>query len=47
MKKAYRILAKVIVNTAIKVAGIEANTACRGYSYQPSEPKEVKRLRKF
>lgn len=47
MKKIYRALEKMIANVAIKAASIEANTACRLYSYQPKEPKELKRLRKF
>lgn len=47
MKKIHKTLEKAIVNLAIKVAGIEANTACRLYSYQPKEPKDLKRLRKF
>lgn len=47
MKKIHRTLEKVVANVAMKAAGIEANTACRGYSYQPREPKDLKRLRKF
>lgn len=47
MKKIYRTLEKAIANMAKKAAGIEANTACRFYSYQPKDPKDLKRLRKF
>ena len=47
MKKIHKTLEKVVAKAAIKMAGIEANTACRGYSYQPREPKDLKKLRQF
>lgn len=47
MKKIHRTMEKMIVKVATKAAGIEANTACWFYSYQPKEPKDLKKLRKF
>lgn len=47
MKKIHKTLEKVVVKAAIKVAGIEENTACWLYSYQPKSPKGLKKLRKF
>lgn len=38
---------KAIVKTAKSSAEIEANTACMLFGYQPKEPHEVKKLRKF
>ena len=36
-----------VAGAARKSAGIEANTACPLWGYQPKEPKQVKKLRKF
>lgn len=47
MKKISKILAKAIANAAVKAAGIEANSTCKFFSYQPKEPKDLKKLRKF
>lgn len=47
MKKVHKTLEKVIARAAVKAACIEANTTCNGYSYQPREPKDLKKLRKF
>lgn len=47
MKKVHKILEKAIAKAAVKTACIEANTTCNYYSYQPQEPKDLKRLRKF
>lgn len=38
---------KVIEEIAIKVAIADANTACPCISYQPKQPKSMKKLRKF
>lgn len=38
---------KVIAKIAKKSASIEANTACPLWNYQPKEPDELKKLRKF
>lgn len=38
---------KAIVAMAKKSASIDANTACAFLNYQPKEPQEVKKLRKF
>ncbi len=38
---------RVVVYLAKKSAGMEANTACPFIGYQPTEPKAVKKLRKF
>lgn len=38
---------RIIVNAAIKSASVEANTTCPCYSYQPKEPPQIKKLRKF
>ncbi|MBD5544812.1 MAG: cyclic lactone autoinducer peptide [Roseburia sp.] len=37
------VIAKGAKNTAVK----NANSACALYFYQPKEPKELKKLRKF
>lgn len=38
---------KTIADIAKKSASIEANTACPIMNYQPKEPQNVKKLRKF
>lgn len=38
-----KIVGKVLFNEAKKAA----NTTCPSFNYQPKEPKEVKKLRKF
>lgn len=38
---------KVIEEIAIKVATVDANMACPCISYQPKQPKSMKKLRKF
>lgn len=40
-------LEKTIVRLAEKAAGMEANTACSFFCYQPKEPQKIKELRKF
>lgn len=47
MKKIHKTLEKAVVKAAIKAAGIEENTTCWYYSYQPKSPKGLKKLRKF
>lgn len=42
-KKSKNVLEKI----AIKIAKMDANTACSCITYQPKLPKEVERLRKF
>ena len=49
-KKAYAIAAilkKMIIKTAVFMAILDANQACTFWGYQESEPKSVKKLRKF
>ncbi len=38
---------KAIAAMAKISAGVEANTACACWTYQPKEPQNVKKLRKF
>lgn len=38
---------KVVADVAKKAASIEANSTCVIWGYQPKEPKELKKLRKF
>ncbi len=38
---------KMFEGIAIKVATLDANTACPCISYQPKQPKSMKKLRKF
>ncbi len=47
MQRIEKIVKKVIVNMAKKSASMEANTACPCINFQPKEPQEVKKLRKF
>lgn len=47
MQRITRNVKKAIANMAKKSAVIEANTACPFINYQPKEPQEVKKLRKF
>ncbi len=47
MQKISRTVKKVIVSMAKKSAGVEANTACALLNFQPREPQDVKKLRKF
>lgn len=42
-----RNIKKVIAEIARKSAKVEANTACPLWNYQPKEPDELKKLRKF
>lgn len=36
-----------IAGMARRAAGMEANTTCPLWGYQPKEPQEIKKLRKF
>lgn len=47
MKKITKKIKKSIANMAMKAAGVEANTACPILNFQPKEPQDVKKLRKF
>ncbi len=47
MYKIMNFIKKSIVNIAKKSASLEANTACPLLNYQPKEPQNVKKLRKF
>ena len=47
MKKLTGTVKKTIAFLAKKTASIEANTACPCIGYQPKEPQNVKKLRKF
>ncbi len=38
---------KAIAKVAKMSASVEANTACPCWNYQPKEPQDVKKLRKF
>lgn len=38
---------KAIAKMAKMSASVEANTACPCWNYQPEEPQNVKKLRKF
>lgn len=38
---------KAIAGMAKMAASVEANTACPCWNYQPEEPQDVKKLRKF
>ncbi len=38
---------KALAGMARKAAGMEANTTCPLWGYQPKEPHEVKKLRRF
>lgn len=38
---------RVVAKIAKKSASIEANTACSIWHYQPKEPDEIRKLRKF
>lgn len=40
-------LKKAIAKAAKKSASIEANTTCPLWGFQPKEPAELKKLRKF
>jgi cyclic lactone autoinducer peptide len=40
-------LSKKLVEISIKIATIDANTACPYITYQPQKPDKVKQLRKF
>ena len=46
MKKRKKIFQHAVEKIAIKVAKMDANTACPCISYQPELPKAVKKLRK-
>lgn len=46
MKKE-KLMKSIIEKAAIKIATMDANSACPCISYQPIVPKAVKRLRKF
>lgn len=47
MQRTKRNIKKAIASMAKKSAGMEVNTACPIMNYQPKEPQEVKKLRKF
>ena len=38
---------KIFEEIAIKVSTLDANIACPCISYQPKQPKSMKKLRKF
>ncbi|MBD5465020.1 MAG: cyclic lactone autoinducer peptide [Lachnospiraceae bacterium] len=42
-----RKMEKAIAKMAKMSASVEANTACPCWNYQPKEPQNVKKLRKF
>lgn len=46
MKKGQKIFQGTVEKIAIKIAKMDANTACPCISYQPELPKAVKKLRK-
>lgn len=46
-KRIKNVMKKTIVSMAKKSASLEANTACPAIGFQPKEPQEVKKLRKF
>lgn len=47
MQKMKKIVKKIIVKMAKGSASVEANTACPFLNFQPKEPMDVKKLRKF
>ena len=47
MQKIKMIVKKSIAKMAKKAASVEANTTCPLYNFQPKEPQDVKKLRKF
>lgn len=47
MRKIKIIVKKAVAQMAKKSASMEANTACPCMNYQPEEPQDVKKLRKF
>ncbi len=47
MQKLFVAVKKTIVLAAVKSASLEANTACAFLTFQPKEPENVKKLRKF
>lgn len=46
-ERAKRGIERTIARIAKKSASLEANTTCSCWGYQPEEPKQVKKLRKF
>jgi len=42
-----KVVEQAVAAIAKKSAGMEANTACTFWGYQPKVPEEVKALRKF
>lgn len=46
MKKEKKTFRNVMEKIAIKIAKVDANTACSCISYQPKLPEAVKKLRK-
>lgn len=46
MKIGKKMIQRTIENVAIKIASVDANTACPCISYQPKLPKAVEKLRK-
>lgn len=47
MQKIKATVKKSIAKMAKKAASMEANTACPLCNFQPKEPQDVKKLRKF
>lgn len=47
MQKMKNFVKKVVADMAKKSACMEANTACPCVNFQPKEPPDVKKLRKF
>lgn len=47
MQRIAKVIKKSIANMAKKAASLEANTACPFYNFQPKEPQDVKKMRKF
>ena len=42
-----KVVATIIATSAKNVASKNANSACTYFFYQPKEPKDLKKLRKF
>lgn len=47
MQKIKTTVKKAVANMAKKAASMEANTTCPYCNFQPKEPQDVKKLRKF
>lgn len=47
MKKDKKFMKNLVERIAVKIATVEANTACPFITHQPSLPQSVKNLRRF